>query len=490
MPDENGIFRVYESNKEQLDYRIARLNKRARKLGCPEIKLIEHGTEDEPVYEKDIDGETRFVGGRPAIKCYRRILLITVEGSAPKIAGWEFIAVIEPTVDEEGKVLGNILRGVPGATKQVPEKYRTAGNNCDHCQKERRRLETFVLANDAGDFKQVGRNCLRDFLGHTNPEAYCSYAEMLMSAAELCAGSEDEDFFGDGGARHEYRFDAEEILQLAACSVRLTGWRSNATARQYGTESTSDQVKAWIFTRPDHRKDWKFPLHPIDEDKATAKEVADWLETLQTRTDLNDYMYNLSILGQGAMFTTKNFGLACSAIPTYLREKEREINRKKRFEDDKNSQYCGTVGKRERFELTLVYERDFESTFGVMHMLKFRDANSNVFIWFASNKYCAIGETVVVNATVKAHEEYEGVKQTIITRCTEWKSKEQKKAEAAARKAERKAQAEQQSQEYPSSVSGEVLPVEAHIYQPQEHPEQVAEHGDVIAQALYDGGSL
>lgn len=483
MPDDNGIYRVPEANKPQLDARIAKLNKKARKLGCAEIILNETGHEDLPLYERDpFDGTIvyQYNNGKPEkiISGYRRVLLITLQGAAPKIAGWEFIAVIEPTCDEEGKVLGNILRGVPGATKPVPEKYRSAGNDCDHCKAIRRRLETFVLANDAGETKQVGRNCLRDFLGHTNPEAYCSYAEMLMDARDLCIGSEDGDFFGSG-TRHIDRFIAEEVLALAACSIREYGWRSNATAHTNGTESTSGQVQDWIYSKPHERKQWKKPLLPSDEDKATAKEVVEWLEALQERTNLNDYMYNLSLLGQGAMFTTKNFGLACSAIPTYLREKEREINRRKQFESDKNSQYVSEVGKRDRFDVTLVYMRSFESTFGTMHMHKFRDAAGNVIVWFASNIYwnpitkqdINIGDSVSLTGTVKAHEEYwgrdvehlkdKGVKQTVITRCTEFKSKEQKKAEAAARKRERQ-QAERSEPE----------------------PIITAEHGDVISQAI------
>jgi hypothetical protein len=434
MPDDNGVFRVPEANKPLLDERIAKLNKRARKLGCPEIVLNVTGSEDIPIHGEGSQSKT-IVG-------YRRILFITVQGAAPKIAGWEFIAVIEPTFDEEGNSLGNILRNVPGAQHTVPEQYRTAGNQCDHCHTARRRLETFVLANDAGETKQVGRNCLVDFLGHTNPETYCSYAEILMDARDLCIGSEDEEYFG---VRQVDRFVAEEVLQLAACAVRVIGWRSKATARLYDTLSTSDDVLEWIYAKPKERAEWKTPLLPSDEDKATATEIVAWLETLQNRTDLNDYMYNLSVLGKGAMFTTKNFGLACSAIPTYLREKEREINKRKQYEDYKNSQYVGTVGKRDRFELTLVYMREFESDFGVTHMHKFRDESGNVFIWFASNIYwnpvkkqdIDLGDTVTLYGTVKAHEEYDGIKQTKLSRCVEWKSKEQKKAEAAERKRER-----------------------------------------------------
>jgi hypothetical protein len=169
------------------------------------------------------------------------------------------------------------------------------------------------------------------------------------------------------------------------------------------------------------------------------------LSTLGSRTELNDYMYNLSVLGQGASFTTKNFGLACSAIPTYLREMEKEINRRKRFESDAASQYVGTPGERSKFTLTLVFTRDCESQFGVSYMYKFKDEDGNILVWFASNVFfndalgadINIGDTVVVDARVKSHEMYQEVRQTLITRCKTWVSAEDKKAAAKARKAER-----------------------------------------------------
>lgn len=436
--NEPKTFKVPEANLSLLRERIAKLNKRAMKLQCAPITIDILGSIEAPIKTMDTMGKMEIVG-------YRRVFELTVTGQAPKINGWEFIAVIQPVADEENKNLGNILRGVPGASHEVPEAYRSAGNNCDHCHTARRRNETFILHSDLGDTKQVGRNCLRDFLGHTSPEVYASIAQMLMDAEDFATSSERDEF---GGMRHVDRYVAEEILALAACSIRMNGWRSNKTASEYGTLSTSGEVSNWISAT--NKDKWEKPLVPSDEDKATAKEVTEWLSTLAARTELNDYMYNLSLLGQGVMFTTKNFGLACSAIPTYLREMEREINRRTRFEDDSKSSFVGTVGTRDKLTLTLVFTRDIEHegyAYGsgtVTHLYKFKDEAGNVVTWFASNVYfnpttqqdINIGDTVVLVGTVKKHEEYQGVKQTVITRCAEWKSKEQKKAEAKARKAE------------------------------------------------------
>lgn len=451
--NEPKIFDVPEINLPLLQERIAKLNKRAAKLSCAPIVINVLGSKEVPIRKNDGIVESDHIVG------YRKVYQITVTGAAPKINGWEFIAVIQPVTDEENKNLGNILRGVPGASHEVPPAYRKAENHCDHCNTIRRRNETYVLRHENDTYKQVGRNCLRDFLGHTSPEQFARYAEILMSAEDLAMGSEDGDFFG-GGSRHIDRYLAEEILALAACSVRLNGWRSNKTAREYGSMSTSMEVGNWLFCRAEERKTWEKPLLPTDEDKATAHEVTEWLTALSSRENLNDYMYNLSLLGQGATFQTKNFGLACSAIPTYLREMEREINRRKQFEGDAASQFVSEVGKRTDFmNLTLMFTRDFDGLYGSTHMYKFKDEAGNVIVWFSSSVYwnpttkqdINIGDTVNLTAKVKKHElyqdreqKYPAVQQTVITRATEYKSKEQKKLEAKQRKAERAAQTESQ----------------------------------------------
>jgi hypothetical protein len=439
-PKENQptIYNVPECNLSLLQARIAKLAKRAAKLHSDAISLDVLGYVDHK--------KTSTYGIEKVV----RIFDVTVSGPAPRINGWEFIAVLEPVASESGEVLGNLLRNVPNASKPVPEVYRSAGNNCDHCNTARRRNETFVLVNEGGDYKQVGRQCLRDFLGHASPEMYASLAQILMDCAAMCSDSEDEDW--GGGGRGASRYITEEVMTLAACSIRLEGWRSATAAKASGGESTSSSVAAWVSSSAEAQSKWKNPLRASEADRETAKTVCEWLAALESRTELNDYFYNLSLLGQGATITSKGFGLACSAIPTYLREMEREINRRKRMEEDSQSVYVGEVGTRIKITATLVHTMDFGSDFGVTHMYKFKDESGNVLVWFASSVYwnpatgqdIAMGDTVVLNASIKKHEDFRGIKQTILTRAKAWVSPEEKKAIAKAYKAER-AQKQQQS---------------------------------------------
>jgi len=406
----NPLYRVPEANLSTLQFRIGKLAPRVTKLGVPAPVLTVVSTEDIKV--------TKIDGFGLVITKVTRVHTVTVTGDAPKIAGWRFAAVLAPVTSEDGSVLGNILRVVPGFDSIIPESYRAAGNNCDHCHTARRRNETFVLVSDAGDWKQVGRQCLRDFLGHQSPEKYASWAEILMDMSDLMGMAEDDGF---GGGRQVERFEAEEVLALGAATIRLYGFLSNKSAQEFGKTSTSGRAMDWVTSSDSARAKWDPKILVTDEDKALAAEVFAWMAELQNRPDLNDYMYNLSLLGEGATFTTKEFGLAISAIAVFGREREREINRNKRFAEDKNSQYVGEVGKRSTFaNLTLVYTQTFKSDWGTSTLYKFKDATGNIVVWFASGtnplNLEVNGEPITLVASVKKQEEREGVKQTTISR--------------------------------------------------------------------------
>ena len=53
------------------------------------------------------------------------------------------------------------------------------------------------------------------------------------------------------------------------------------------------------------------------------------------------------------------------------------------------------------------------------YMIKMTDASGNVFVWWGTNDFAAdlsVGDKVEGKATVKAHDEYDGCAQTVLTR--------------------------------------------------------------------------
>lgn len=62
--------------------------------------------------------------------------------------------------------------------------------------------------------------------------------------------------------------------------------------------------------------------------------------------------------------------------------------------------------------------RGMETRFGYTQLVKFEDINGNILQWWTAVEIKAeVGDQVLLTGTVKAHDEYKGVKSTTVTRC-------------------------------------------------------------------------
>lgn len=421
-----NTYQVPEQNLDKLRAQMDKLTRRCNraKIAAPVMTVGDY-REVEYTKRNEFDEDVKMV---------RRVYAVTlVSEGRPKINGYEFAAVLSPVADEQGNLLGNVMRQVPGFEGDIPERFRNADNYCDHCKTHRRRLETFVIANENG-FRQIGRNCLAYYLGLTNPEALAELAQILIDAHDLAGMAEDEGF-GGGGSSYMDRYLMSEVLEVAASAIRQYGWLSGKSAREFDKTSTAQRVRDWMFGGPKTRENFEHKLVVNEDDKALVAETIEWLGTIDSQTT-DDYMYNLSLLSRAASVRSKEFGIAVSAINAYSREKERTIRRNARIESDKNSEFVGVVGERMIFENVLVvYTNTYESEFGVTHFYKMKQGN-NVLAYFASNDMgWEQGENVApFKATVKKHETRDEIKQTMITRATVQPTSEQVAAAKAAKK--------------------------------------------------------
>lgn len=86
-----------------------------------------------------------------------------------------------------------------------------------------------------------------------------------------------------------------------------------------------------------------------------------------------------------------------------------------------NSEFIGDIKQRLR-DMEVVYTncREVESQYGISLLYTFK-SGENVLVWFCSGKgidpSIEVGETVLLTGTVKDHKEYNGVKQTRLSRC-------------------------------------------------------------------------
>ncbi|MBZ5497770.1 MAG: hypothetical protein LAP85_15310 [Acidobacteriia bacterium] len=412
-----ATYKIPEQNLEELRDRIEKLNRRCALIGMPHITLTLTG--EEMVVEKKFvprpftEDEILWGGaGGSMVEIVRRVFELEVEGETPKYEGWEFVAAIQ---HEEA---GNILRTVPGFEGEIPQQYRTAQRWCDYCKIDRGWKDTYLVRHDDGSWKQVGRNCLKDFMGHANPHQLAEFAEILIDLGDLCTSAGDDDWMG-GCEPVARSWSIETWVAITVAYIRTEGWVSRKEQDVKMLTATVGRVLDHVDPRYRGKR-----AEVINSDCAEAKAAIEWARNLPA--DLSsDYLWNLRVACSSDYVTARSAGIVCSLIVSYRRAMEREIERRKRFQSDKDSRFFGEVGKRAVYELTVTFTKEIDSNYGLMTLVKFRDQNGNVATWFASGRpsWFEMGETHKVKATVKKHELYQGIQQTILTRVAEVKPK-------------------------------------------------------------------
>lgn len=368
--------------------------------------------------------------GRPGCRGTMRphvVIDLDVFTDAAKLAGWDFLAVVEPLTG------GNLIRNVPGArvADGELEPYRTGDIACDHCAKKRRRAETFVVRSDgsvpgvdagASDrdqpgrplYRQVGRTCLRDFLGGKDAASIL----WLLSIEREIREVGDDDGEGWGADSTDRSLDMLEFLTWTAASIRIVGWTSKAEADARGTSSTSSRALylitpqgvgfagQWNEARRAHQ--W------TEADVARAGAVLSWAKGLP---ESSDYERNLKLVASQPRLYSKHAGILASAIPAFDRETGRAIERAARAQGQPgSSEHVGEVGKRSDYELVIERIADVETDYGMLHIHTMRDASGNAVVWKTTSKRLEVHTRIKARGTVKRHAEYKGEKQTELSR--------------------------------------------------------------------------
>lgn len=409
MTAETKVYEIHPANLDALKADLEAMKRRARKLNCDPIVIEELGTKMIEV--------TKIISGKK-VKFQSPRVLMTVTGNLPKLEGWSLVAKIEYLGEER------LIRCVPG--EECPEEFRTRGIECDHCKSQRYRKDVFALRHEDGRHVQVGRQCIRDFLGGVSPEALMSAAQYVFQADGMLG---EYDSLGGGfGGRGSDTIDIEEYLTGVSICIRRLGWVSRSEARFSDDSSTSGD--AWYLLKPDLRTDkdkheyerWveKKNLAHQERDQKLAQETLEWAEALPTE-GVGDFLYNLGVACRAGYVTRKTMGIVASAIQAYLREKEREEEIKPREKEDahKVRGHVGTIKKREIFgPLTVRFMKYVEGFYGVKTLVNMEDETGNLIVWWASREVDELekGDVVTVKATVREHGDYKGIKQTVVQR--------------------------------------------------------------------------
>jgi hypothetical protein len=201
-------------------------------------------------------------------------------------------------------------------------------------------------------------------------------------------------------------------LGLVVREVRANGWLSRKASQEQGGQSSADA--AWTRMRPSPMSG-KAPEVADEDEVALATSAVAWA---CATIEASDYMHNIRAVALSGSAEASTLGLAASIWTVYERAMEREIERRQKRASVASSEWQGKVDASTGvLFLTVTKILDLETDFGVSHLHMMQDEAGNAFKWFASSARLEIGTLYRVEGKVKKHDEYQGIKSTVLTRC-------------------------------------------------------------------------
>ena len=377
---------------EEMEKALARVFKKMDAIGASyTFEKLNEFVRDVPVYNVDHYEKIKYV--RPAEFVRVECVEFELDFDTYIVGDYRVGAVVERVDGNE-----NLVYALDEAVNF--NDYVHAELRCDHCNRKHSRNKTVVLIdNNTGDQVMVGKGCLKDFIG-ISVENFAKYIEDVQEYI-----SEFEDgpaIYGDLA----YRACIEPKTYLAACIEIIA-------ERGYYKELKCDAI------------DWMKKNTPTEKNLAEAETVIEYFKNLDPTDDFDN---NAKIYLTEKKATTRASGYIAYAYIRYCKLVEREIEIAKRAEDRKKSQHVGNVSDKITVTGKPSVVTSWQTQWGYTTIYKIVDADNNVFIWKTSGDLIAQDENgydvytpdmeeVTVKATIKEHNEYNGEKQTVLTRC-------------------------------------------------------------------------
>jgi len=367
--------------------RLAAMRRRCEKKGMPAPTLVLGGTEMRlacrPHYDSpDHDGCPRA-----------EWTTVTITGDTPRIGPWALVA----SVDDVGGV--PVFRPVPGA--DVPVRFRNADpQDCDYCNVRRYRVETFIIHNnDDDEYRQVGRQCIKDFLGWDIGPIVRYWADISSMLGS------DEEY----GTYVKPTWKPADIIMAAANVVAVDG-------RYFKSDEYEDSTKGKVFiliNPPANKYDRDIQEHYMSmADKAQAIYDATMRE-IQTLDTTFDWAYNVKTTSNADIIGVRQVGILASSVILGLRAIEKAATA-----DSTANTFVGRVGDKLDIEVTIKDTNTFNGNYGLTTLVTFGTDDGAIIKWFASGSgFPSVGTRVRLSGTVKKHDEYKGTRQTMVTRC-------------------------------------------------------------------------
>ena len=319
-------------------------------------------------------------------------LWVTIKYARPVLNGWKLLAVYDWEITVDGTRTCYVSK-VPGEFL-TNEQHDCEDGRCDHCNTNRRRNKAMLITKDYMDFMVVGSTCIKDFLGHATPKSFIDCYSFEQTIESLSDGSY-------AGGPSIALYPVKRVLELAAYFIRTEGY-----VKASEPLSTVSAIGEQFHPAPDSGI-----VTPTEDDELTAKYAVKWLDE---QSDFSDYITNVKKAVNAGAISPKRMGLVASIVYAY----QRHLERVTADNAPKCNEHIGKVKERLKgLTATVQRVRHVPGYYGMTSIITLRTPQGHCLVWFASGHHePGIGEIWTLDGTVKEHNEYNGEKQTVITR--------------------------------------------------------------------------
>lgn len=377
---------ILKTRLVQLNTLVGKLNKRAAKIGVPALKT-------------KVIGDSHIGSTSNGMKA--EFINVEITGNIPSYNGWNILGIIDHL--EDGNIIKNLSKD---GSIEIPEMYRTR-STCDHCNTNHRRNKTILIRSTSGEIKQVGTSCINDFIQRDVEDvvAFLGWDSKITDFGDVedCAGG-----------RIEY---GEELDTLIAASIRVI--KSVGFKKSAEENSTKSDLEYYFYNNTEGAAKFRAYCYErtesIDVDTKTV-EIINWMQNLDGSS--SDFFNNLKVLASGKFVAIKYWGFIAAGVFTFLKM---EDDRKALENSNEINDYLPNVKVKDRVKVicTLTSIRPIDGYYGITYLHTFKDQDGRIINWFATSNPMDdsdVGQIMTITGTVKKLDEYNGEKQTMLTR--------------------------------------------------------------------------
>lgn len=370
----------FAATREKID----KLNARAVKKGFTgRLELI---------YEKTAVERDTAIG-----KVTEIVYKTRIAGQPPSYNGWTLIASVDFIAT------GAIVNTAPGVTKV--DRSLIEPGKCDHCKHNRQRVKAYLVLNEQGEQLQVGSTCLKDFIGWSTFPSYVSSSQ----------AADDVDGFLSGGYWPR-TWSTEAVLMAAWATIKLDGY---VRAGDWEATPTKRVVESILDPAPKEARQIRERYGAMTEE---SRDVAQKTRAFILSDDFagdSEYVLNMKTALSSDSVEPRHFGLVVSAPQAWARHQEQTLIREREKSEHVN-EFIGNVKERITVKIKVKSVRYLQSAYGSTTLYTMVSNTGHMFKWFASDDKLGDQPTTefqAITGTVKKHEEFNGIKSTVLTRC-------------------------------------------------------------------------